>query len=165
MPEIMYALVDGENSGELSPGKEDGLDRSHESFGGEAYGDDNGNVPNAFLNSQNQNADCQRRRQGTFTAYDYQQMDFESSLNRQPHPQPFQKRISLCRNTCCDASKVFHLLVSMVLAFIAIFGIGGLVGFIVTWSNPPPGPAKLLDSCTATTYWKGWHSINYAFAL
>lgn len=163
MSRMGYALVNGEESGEPSPGNEDG--RSDESFSGKGYGGGTGDVPNTVFNVYDQNAESQRRRQDAFTVHDYQQLDFASTLNEQPHSQPFYTQFGQCWKNCCDPSKGWRLLVKMVLAIIAIIGIGGLVRFIFIWSNPPPESAKVSGSCTATPYWKGWQSINYAFAL
>jgi len=173
MSRLEYAPVDKEDPEELSSGQKDThgdtQNRLDEPFiDGKHYEDE----PDTGAKSPGREVDSQSSGPEVFTPRDYQQMDFESTVNRNLDPYRFLRQIvhffktsqgpggSLASKDCC-------FLVLRVILVVGVFVFGGVLSHTV-FSNSqhvPKTQATLSSHCAATSNWAGWQSINYAFAL
>jgi hypothetical protein len=173
MSRLEYAPIDKEDPEELSSGQKDKhgdtQKRLYESFtDGKHYDDE----PDTGAKSPGQEVDSQSSGPEVFTPRDYQQMDFESAVNRNLDSYSFIRRIGHFSKTSQGSggsltSKDFCFLVLRKIFIVGIFISGGVLSRIV-FSNSPhvsKTQATLSSHCAAASNWAGWQSINYVFAL
>jgi hypothetical protein len=106
------------------------------------------------------------------TTQEYRRMEFNSDLTDSPDSKPFWQRISLFfkQNLVLEArsSKEYcirYIAIAFILVLLVLCAILSLIVFSSSESILPIHRANLSSHCPATSYWKGWQSINFAFPL
>jgi lysophospholipase L1-like esterase len=167
MTRLEYAPVNGEDSEELNHKEYSQADIEDTSDGLSCNGKGYEDRPDRDSKFCEQDIESRCRGPEGFSTRDYQRMEFDSPSKSDSCWQPLYRRAQLFANSWF-LSKPSCIPVLLVMAVIAILVIVGIIVLTIRSTNSQRSlgaQATILDYCTATSYWKGWQSINYAFAL